>query len=114
MLLSDNTNTNTITQAHGDFEFNNLEESSDTPYKDIEPLNGVTTYDLVLMHQHILTANLLDSPYKLIALDLNNSGTITTYDIVQLRQLVLFAIDDLPSNTNWRFVAADYNFAAAK
>ena len=80
------------------------------PQKDSNPLNGVTTYDLVLISQHILGLSDLSSPYKLIAADVNADGQITTFDIVQLRQLILYTIVDFPSNTSWRFVDAAYQF----
>jgi hypothetical protein len=53
------------------------------PEKDDNPLNGVTTYDLVLISKHILGLEPLDSPYKMIAADANKSGSITTFDIVE-------------------------------
>lgn len=82
-----------------------------TPIKDDYALNGVTTYDLVLINKHILGQQLLDSPYKLIAADANKSGTITTFDIVELRKLILGIYQELPSNTSWRFVDKSHVFS---
>ncbi len=84
-----------------------------TPVKDIEPLNGVTTFDLVLMTKHILGVKLLDSPYKMIAADINKSETITTFDLVKLRKLILHIDDNFTNNTSWRFVDASYDFPDA-
>jgi hypothetical protein len=81
-----------------------------SPLRDDDHDNGVTTFDLVLIRQHVLNTNLLGSPYKLIAADANNSGSVTTSDIVLLRQLILTMIDELPANTSWRFVDAAYEF----
>jgi len=81
-----------------------------TPGKDINPLNGVTTFDLVLISKHILGISALDTPYKLIAADANNDANITTFDVVQIRQLILFILTDFPTNTSWRFVSKDYQF----
>ncbi|MBP7272816.1 MAG: T9SS type A sorting domain-containing protein [Saprospiraceae bacterium] len=81
-----------------------------SPEKNIEPLNGVTTYDLVLISKHILGIQQLDSPYKLIAADVNKSKTITTIDLVQLRQLILHMVEQFPSNNSWRFVDKSYQF----
>ncbi|HHS95951.1 MAG TPA: T9SS type A sorting domain-containing protein, partial [Phaeodactylibacter sp.] len=82
-----------------------------TPEKDDDLLNGVSTYDLVLMSRHILEIELLDSPYKIIAADVNNSGDKpTTFDIVELRKVILFINDEFPDNTSWRFIDADYVF----
>lgn len=82
-----------------------------TPTLDVNPLNGVTTFDLVLMRKHILGTQLLDSPYKLIAADINNSTTITTADMVELRKVILQINNNFPNNTSWRFVEKAYTFA---
>ena len=81
-----------------------------TPSKNINPLNGVTTYDLVLISKHILGTQLLDSPYKIIAADANRSGSVTALDLVLLRSLILHSIDEIPNNTSWRFVDAHHEF----
>jgi len=74
------------------------------------PLNGVTTYDLVLLGQHLLELNTLDSPYKMIAADVNGSGSITSLDMIALRRLILFIDTELATNTSWRFVDGEYVF----
>ena len=83
------TNTFTIqTDNQGTYEFSNLPMGYDytiTPTFDEDPVNGVTTFDLVLLNRHILGTQTLDSPYKLIAADINNSGTITVSDMVEMR-----------------------------
>ncbi len=82
-----------------------------TPENNDNPLNGVTTYDLVLMSKHILGVETFDSPYKFIAADINKSGSITSFDIVETRKLIL-GIDTVFSNNNsWRFVPKDLVFA---
>jgi hypothetical protein len=82
-----------------------------TPTKDDNPLNGVTTYDLVLISRHLLFIEPLGSPYRMIAADANKSNSITTFDIVQLRSLILGIYTELPNNTSWRFVDADHVFS---
>ncbi len=81
-----------------------------TPTKDDNPLNGVTTYDLVLINKHILGLEPLSTPYKMIAADANRSGSITTFDIVEFRKLILGIYNELPNNTSWRFVDQAHNF----
>ncbi len=81
-----------------------------TPAFNETPLNGVSTYDLVLMSQHVLEVDTLESPYKIIAADINNSGTVSTFDMVQLRRLILFVDTVFQNNTSWRFVDAEYVF----
>jgi hypothetical protein len=74
------------------------------------PLNGVTSNDLVLIQKHILGIQKLNSPFKMIAADANFDGKITTADIVLLRKLILGLIPELPHGLSWRFVAGDYTF----
>ncbi|MBV6441669.1 MAG: hypothetical protein EPGJADBJ_03355 [Saprospiraceae bacterium] len=81
-----------------------------TPAKDDNPLNGVSTYDLVLISKHILGQEPFDTPYKMIAADANKSNSITTFDIVEIRKLILGIYSELPGNASWRFVDADYAF----
>ncbi|MDO8367786.1 MAG: T9SS type A sorting domain-containing protein [Saprospiraceae bacterium] len=80
------------------------------PERDDNPLNGVTTYDLVLISKHILGTEPLNSPYKMIAADANKSGSITTFDIVEIRKLILGIYTDLPNNKSWRFVDKAFVF----
>ncbi|MEQ1747311.1 MAG: HYR domain-containing protein [Saprospiraceae bacterium] len=80
------------------------------PVKDNDPLNGVSTFDLVLINKHILGIEPLMSPYKMIAADANGNRSITTADIVELRKLILGIYTDLPGNTSWRFVDKNFSF----
>jgi hypothetical protein len=103
------------TTATGDYQIE-VPTNSDvtiTPSKDMNPRNGVSTFDLVKISKHILNSESLDSPYKMIAADANNSGTITTLDLVQIRKLILFIDDEFSNNSSWRFVDAAYNFPNA-
>jgi hypothetical protein len=103
----------TMTGANGNYNFNAIPLSSNstvTPTKDDNPLNGVSTYDLVLISKHILGIESLSSPYKMIAADANKSGSITTFDIVEIRKLILGIYNELPNNTSWRFVDKSYSF----
>jgi hypothetical protein len=80
------------------------------PELDVNPLNGVTTYDLVLISKHILGITPFDSPYKMINADANKSGSVTTFDMVELRKLILGIYTELPNNTSWRFVDSSFVF----
>ncbi|MDX1911524.1 MAG: hypothetical protein SFV22_08575 [Saprospiraceae bacterium] len=82
-----------------------------TPYRNDNPLNGLTTYDLVLISQHILGSMPFDSPFKMIAADANKSNSITTFDIVLLRKMILGVDTAFANNTSWRFVPANYTFS---
>jgi len=78
--------------------------------KDDNYLNGVSTLDLIMIQRHILGIELLDSPYKVIAADVNNSQRIDGLDLVELRKLVLGIYTELPQNNSWRFVNSTYEF----
>jgi len=72
-------------------------------------LNGVSTYDLVLISRHILGIEPLSSPYKMIAADASKSNSITTFDIVEIRKLIL-GINDKFTAPSWKYIDADYVF----
>lgn len=103
---------NELTDINGQYLFNlpKGKNYSIEPTKRSNPLNGITTFDLILINKHILGSRPFTSPYQHIAADVNKSGTITAYDLVQLRQLILNIISDFPTNTSWRFVDSRYDF----
>ncbi|MEI6408251.1 MAG: hypothetical protein WCR52_02615 [Bacteroidota bacterium] len=78
--------------------------------KNDNPLNGVSTYDLLLITKHVLGIQPLNSPYKIIAADANKSGAVTTFDIVELRKLILGIYTELPANKSWRFIDKSFIF----
>lgn len=63
---------------------------------------------MVLVARHILGTQLLDSPYKIIAADVNRSNTVSTADLVDMRKLILQYEGSFPDNTSWRFIDASY------
>lgn len=103
------------TDRSGKFEFPDLPIGRDytiVPYKNDDLRNGVSTIDLVLASRHILGVQTLNSPYKMIAADVDRSGSIGTLDLVLLRQMVLGVVEELPNhNTSWRFIQKNYEFA---
>jgi hypothetical protein len=76
-------------------------------------MNGVSTLDLVLIQKHLLGVQELDSPYKIIAADANDSGSLSAIDLVELRKLILGIYTEFPNNDSWRFVDAKQVFADA-
>lgn len=103
-----------VTDLDGTYAFPNLDVGGDysvTPAKDINPLNGVTTFDLVLISKHILGVQPLSSPYTIIAADANRSGAVTTADLVALRKLILNIDQEFQNNTSWRFVDKSFEFS---
>jgi HYR domain/Dockerin type I domain/Proprotein convertase P-domain len=103
------------TSATGVVDFQALLSGSKytvTPVLDKNPLNGVSTLDLVLMSKHILGVQPLTSNYQWIAADVNKNGTISTADIVELRKMILAIQSNFTKNTSWRFADKQYQFPA--
>ena len=103
-----------MSNSNGAYGFTQLQIGNNyqvRPYKNDDTANGVTTFDMVLLLQHVLGINTLDSPYQLIAADINQSGTITTFDAVLLRKVILSIDEEFTQNTSWRFVEGSYTFS---
>lgn len=81
-----------------------------TPVNNWDPLNGVNSFDLYQISRHILGLQPLSSPFAMIAADINRSGAITTYDLIEARKLLLGIYNEFPNNTSWRFVRENFVF----
>lgn len=75
-----------------------------TPYKNDHHKAGISTFDLVLMSKHILGITPFDASWKTTAADVNLSGSVTTFDIVETRKVLLGVYDTFTYCTSWRFV----------
>jgi len=73
--------------------------------------NGISTFDVLLLQKHILGLKNLDSPYKILAADINSSNSLTAFDMVLLRQMILSVIGAFPNTNSWKFIPADYTFS---
>lgn len=105
-----------LTQNNGLYAFRDNPMQLDyeiSAARDDDDINGVSTLDLVLIQKHILGLTILDSPYKIIASDINNDGNISARDLVELRKLILGIYAELPSNSSWRFVEKAQEFQDA-
>lgn len=113
VFITGNTTGYKFTDAAGNYSFPNIPAGGDytiTPVRDTNDLNGVSTYDLVLITNHLLGIQTLDSPWKIIGADVNHNNQVTTFDIVEARKLILGIYQALPSNTAWRFFPASTIF----
>lgn len=100
--------------SHGQYTFLSLpmkDNYSVSAYKNDDPLNGVSTQDIVLIQKHILGIAELKSAYKVVAADVNNSESITARDISELRKLILGVTTNFVGNTSWRFINSQQQFA---
>jgi len=117
-----NDSTSSLTSSTGDYTLSltNGKSYTVTPYKNntIVKSNGVTSIDIVLIQNHILGKTILNSPYKIIAADVNGDGKVTARDMVNIKRLIL-GIDTTFKNSTtgqlrlWSFVDSDYQFADA-
>ena len=71
---------------------------------------GVSTFDLVLITQHILGQVPLTSPYQLLAADVNNDREVTVQDLIAIRRLILGYDDAFPNSEAYRFVDENFIF----
>lgn len=104
--------TQSITDSNGYYTLAGISEGSSftvIPEKDDDYMNGVTIWDLLIMHAYILAIEEIN-PYSYIAGDINRSNTITAFDLVALRKLILGFDIKFENNTSWRFIDADYVF----
>ena len=111
--LTLNSEASTKTDLLGRYRFRNLIKGNDysvIPSFDGDWLEGVTTQDLLMITKHILVVENLITPYQLLAADVDGSGYISTYDIVQLRQLILQNKTNIETNKSWKFIPADFEF----
>jgi hypothetical protein len=84
-----------------------------TPSKNTDPLNGVNMLDVLKIQRHILGLEPLSSNYRQIAADVNNTRSITSSDMTELRKLILGAYSELPAVASWRFVDRQFTFPNA-
>ena len=109
-----------LTSGNGNYSFTCLSAGTNDTIKltknnEITKSNGVTTLDIALLQSHILSKTQLNSPYKIIAGDVNGDGKLTALDIVLMKRLIL-GIDSTFSNTAtgekrlWTFVDSSYKF----
>lgn len=113
VVLSGGASDTTYTNIAGNYSFTGLEAGLSytvTPVKTGNDGNGVSTFDLVLISKHVLGLEPLNSPWKIIAADNNKSNSVTTFDIVEGRKLILEIYTEFPNNSSWRFFPADMVF----
>ncbi len=102
-----------MTDSDGHYDFGSMPAGGSymvVPDKDDDYLNGVTTLDLIFIQRHVLGLDVLDSPYKILAADVNGSESVTSIDIVELRKLILGIYAELPNNSSWNFLNAAHHF----
>jgi lysyl endopeptidase len=112
--LSGSATASALTDAQGNYTFPKVPAGGNfsvKPVSNINYIDGVSAYDLVLISKHILSLEAFNSPWKIIAADANASQTVTAADVVELRKLILGIYAQLPKSPAWRFFPANTAFA---
>lgn len=66
-------------------------------------LDGVSTFDLLQTTKHILNIEPFQTVWQRLAADVNGSNSVTSFDIVETRKLILGIYDTFPAAPSWRF-----------
>jgi hypothetical protein len=113
--LSGSSNNDTVSTIKGKYDVYGFEGGQYilTPSKNNDKIksNGVSTLDIIKIQSHILNIDSLNSPYKIIAADVNSSGTVTNLDLLYIRRLILGIDTTFPNNKLWSFIDANFNFS---
>ena len=102
-----------LTDELGNYIFENLPAGQTynvKSYYNGQAANGISSTDLVLTARHILDLTMFSDPYQLIAADVNNNGSISASDLVQMKRVLLGLSDTFSNNSSWRFLDATFSF----
>ena len=77
--------------------------------KNTDPLNGVTTFDIVRIRRHILGLQPFDDIFQPVVADVNLSGGVTTFDMIEIQKLILGIDTQFANAPSWGFVSPDGN-----
>lgn len=80
------------------------------PTKDHDPLNGISTLDLVIIQRHLLGIKPFNHAVQFIAADVDRNYVVSLHDASELRKLILGIYTVLLDNISWRFIPDDYVF----
>jgi len=77
------------------------------PSKEDNPLNGISTFDQLLIQKHLLGIQPFTDNYQYLAADVNLSGTVTTLDVVLLSRMILGKTALFTEQASWIFLSSD-------
>ncbi len=103
-----------VTNEAGEFLFDELpfdESYSISVIGGGSEINGVSTLDLIRIRKHILEIEKFDSPYKILAADVNLSKSVTTLDLIRIQKVILGVEQAFQEAASWQFVPAGFSFA---
>jgi hypothetical protein len=92
--------------CNGQYAFSGLESGVDYSLRldkeNSSALNGVSTFDLVLISKHLLGTQPFNNPYNEVAADVDESGSITITDMMIIQSIVYAQVSSFPG-LNWFF-----------
>ncbi|MES2777419.1 MAG: T9SS type A sorting domain-containing protein [Bacteroidota bacterium] len=105
---------NQSTDPNGRYSYNlmQMRNYNIAPYKnnDLIRAKGVDVLDVLQMQAHILGSNLLNTPHKIIAADVNNDAAVNIFDVLAVKRLILGIDNSFTGNRLWAFVDSSYTF----
>ncbi len=111
-----NVNNQPILQTNDDGDYLLDEVAQGLDYTLIPELNHIdrakiTTLDLIRLGRHLIGLEPLDSPYKLIAADVDYSNAIDVFDLIELQKLIVHNIEEFSQGNAWRFIDEEHSFS---
>lgn len=108
------TSATVVTNDAGEYVFDDL--AFGEPYalslaRGGSELNGLSTLDLIKIRKHILEIEKLNSPYKILAADVNLSNSVTTLDLIRIQKVILGVEQAFQEAAAWQFIPANFSFA---
>lgn len=101
------------TDDKGQYNIRLLRSTGDVliePNIETDPSMGISTADLIRIQRHIVGNQPFDSPYQLLASDLDNNGRINFMDLIRIRKTILGIEEPAAYDKYWLFIATDYQF----
>lgn len=114
ILIGDNGfSVSTFSDAQGNYAFSGLAIGRNyflDVTKTSSIINGLTTFDLLQVQKHILNKESLKSPYKMLSADVNNSGNISTSDLILIKRALLGLLTSFEKVPIWQFIPFEDGF----
>ncbi|MFH1712875.1 MAG: S8 family serine peptidase [Candidatus Jacksonbacteria bacterium] len=100
----------TTTDSNGFYQFTDVAGGGNYVVRvekdDNDPVNGVNGLDLTKIVRHIVSLEILDNIYKIIAADVNEDNIIVGTDLTKIVRYIV-GIDDALLSGDWKFYDSD-------
>ncbi len=84
--------------------FSNLKYTIRPIDLDVPFRSGISTADILKIQKHILASEVFTSPFQVLASDCNTNNFISAADLVSLRKLLLFRIEEFENAKSIRYI----------